>query len=282
MWVLLGISSGLSWGVADFFGGLQSRRLPTLVVTFWSQIAGAIALGLVLFVSGQPLVLESVGWGAVAGLFGGMALVFFYRGLAVGTMSIVAPIGACGAVVPVVLSLIQGEPLSMPAAAGIVATLVGIILVSLAPPGAQQSSTQPSRIAVPLALGAALGFGFFYIFLDLGSAVPGAGPLWVVGGARLGSLALLVVLILSGPRRVPWPGNQIVTIAAIGLLDTSANVLFAYASRLGNLGVVSVLGSLYPVATVLLGRLILAERLTTVQQVGVGCALAGVLLVSAS
>lgn len=279
MWILLGISSGLSWGVADFFGGLQSRRLPTLAVTLWSQIAGAIALTLVLLVDGRPPVPVSVVWGAVSGVFGGLALMFFYRALAVGTMSIVAPISACGAAVPVILSLVQGERLSTFAATGIVATLAGIVLVSLAPGGTQTSSLQ-SRAAIPLALGAALGFGLFYVFLDRGSAIPGAAPLWVVAGARIGSLGMLLLLVLFGPRSMLWPGRRIGAIAAIGLLDTTANVLFSYASILGNLSVVAVLGSLYPVATVLLGRLLLAERLTFVQQAGVGCALAGVVLLS--
>jgi drug/metabolite transporter (DMT)-like permease len=231
MWMLLGIGSGLSWGVADFFGGLQSRRLPALAVSFWSQVAGALALIMVLLAGGERPVLASVGWGAVAGVFGGLALVCFYRGLAVGTMSIVAPISACGATVPVVLSLIQGVPLSMLAAAGILATLAGIVLVSLAP-GHAEATAPASKAAIPLALGAALGFGCFYVFLDRGSAVAGAMPLWVVGGARAGSLTMLVLLILAGRRSAPWPGRRIGAIAAIGFLDTTANVLFSYASIL--------------------------------------------------
>ncbi len=280
MWILLGIGSGLSWGIADFFGGLQSRSLPTLSVTFWSQIAGAIALSVVLASGGQLPVPESLVWGIVSGLFGGLALIFFYRGLAVGTMSIVAPISACGAIVPVLISLLRGEPLRYLTAAGIVAALVGIVLVSLTASDAEHTSAPQARLAIPLALGAALGFGFFYVFLDIGSAVPGAAPLWVVGGSRIGSIALTSLLVLLGPRSVVWPGRRVAPIAAIGILDTTANVFFAYASTLGNLGLVSILGSMYPVATVLLGRLILAERISTVQQIGVVCALFGVLLVS--
>jgi drug/metabolite transporter (DMT)-like permease len=93
---------------------------------------------------------------------------------------------------------------------------------------------------------------------------------------------MLVLLILAGPRSAPWPGRRTGAVAAIGVLDTAANVLFVYAATLGNLGVVAVLGSLYPVATVLLGRLVLAERLTRPQHAGVVCALAGVMLLSAA
>ncbi|MDP9372842.1 MAG: DMT family transporter, partial [Chloroflexota bacterium] len=132
-----------------------------------------------------------------------------------------------------------------------------------------------------LARGAALSFGLFFVFLDQGSAVPGAAPLWTVAGARVSSLALLLALIAVGPRAAPWPRGRVAPIAAIGVLDTIANALFAYASTQGNLGIVAVLGSLYPVATVILGRIVLAERLTPVQGAGVTLALAGVALLSA-
>jgi drug/metabolite transporter (DMT)-like permease len=278
--LLLGAGSSLCWGTADFFGGLQSRRLPALVVAFWSQLAGGLALLLVLLLRGEPPVLPSIVWGLGGGLVGALALVLFYRGLAVGIMSLVAPIAGCGAVVPVLLSIAMGQTPSALAGAGIVVALAGVALVSLHSEASTHSG-HDARLSLLLALGAALGFGMFFVFVHRGSAFPGASPLWVVGGARLSSLPLLGLLIALGPRSMPWPGRRMGLVATVGVLDTSANALFAFASTHGNPGVVAVLGSLYPVATVLLGRIVLAERLNRMQHAGVALALAGVVLLSA-
>lgn len=277
--ILLGISSGLCWGTADFFGGLQSRRLPTLAVALWSQIAGAVVLAAVLAASGTRLDSAALGWGAVGGLFSGAGLVLFYRGLAIGTMSIVAPLSACGALVPVLVALATGHAPSGVALAGIGAAIGGVILVSLQ--AEESHHVQHARLTLALALGSALGFGAFYVFVDYGSAGGGAAPLWTTGGARIGSLAMLLMITVASRRGAPWPGPRIGKVAAVGIVDTTANVLFAYASTRGNLGVAAVLGSLYPVTTVLLGRLVLAERLSKLQNTGVVLALLGVALLSA-
>lgn len=277
--ILLGISSGLCWGVADFFGGLQSRRLPAFTVAFWSQVAGGLALAVVLLLQGRPPLLPSVAWGMVAGIFGGTALVSFYRGLSLGVMGLVAPISACGAIVPVIVSLLGGEQLTALTTAGIAAALGGIVLISLQP-AAQVQPTQHARQALLLALASAVGFGCFYVFLDRGSAIPGASPLWVIAGARMGSLITLSLLLIVTRQPAPYPQGFATRIAAIGILDTTANGLFTFASSQGNLAVVSVLGSLYPVATMLLGRFILSERLASRQLLGVALALGGVLLLA--
>lgn len=281
--VLLGAGSGLCWGIADFFGGLQSRRLPALAVAFWSQVAGALALSVVLLVWGGPPLLLSVEWGALAGIFGALGVACFYRALAIGVMSLVAPVAACGALVPVVVALVGGEQLGLAPSVGIVATLAGIVIVSLRQETGRESARSdaaPPRDALLLAFGAALSFGGFFVFLSHGSALGTQAPLWTVAGARLASLPTLLVLIAAGPRTVPWPGRRIVPVAAIGVLDTVANALFTYASTHGSLGIAAVLGSLYPVATVLLGRFVLHERLTRLQSAGVVLALAGVALLA--
>jgi uncharacterized membrane protein len=278
--VLLGISSGLCWGTADFFGGLQSRRLPALAVAFWSQVAGGLALLLVLaFVGGRPS-LAGVLWGMGAGVFGGAALVLFYRGLAQGVMSVVAPVSACGAVIPVLAALGGGEAPGVLAILGIITAIGGIVLVSLQPEETPADADK-TRGALGLALGAAVGFGMFFALVDRGAAVGGASPLWTVGGARIGSLGALLGMIVLRPGTAPWPGRRSPAVAAIGLMDTTANALFAYASIRDSLGIAAVLGSLYPVATVLLGRVVLEERLTRTQGAGVLLALAGVALLSA-
>jgi drug/metabolite transporter (DMT)-like permease len=306
--VPLGLSSGLCWGAADFFGGIQSRRLPALTVAFWSQAAGALALAVALAVlghGGARPVAVGVAWGLAAGVGSGLALVLFYRGLAEGTMSVVAPISACGAIVPVAAALLTGDQPGALAGAGVLAAITGVVLVSRprpparaeapshgGPPGGERPGR--SRRVLAMALGAALGFGLFYVFVDAGTAAAaaagGAGtggsrssPLWVVAGARASSLLMLSTIALVGRRSaLRWPGRRIGPVALVGVGDTGANLLFAYAATSGNLAVVGVLGSLYPVATVVLARWLLGERLSGGQNAGVVLALTGVGLLAAA
>lgn len=271
--VLLGLSSGLCWGAADFVGGLQSRRLPSLAVTLWSQLVGGLTLLGALLLLG-PVMTAGALWGVAAGLCGGLALVLFYRALAIGTMSLVAPVSACGAIVPVLVGLAQGEPLGPVTIAGMGAALAGIVFVSLQGGGLQANRDQ--RPALMGALGAALGFGLFFTLIDRAASVPGASALWVNVWARAGSVPLLLALQLTSARSLGWPGPALGMVGLVGVLDMSANVLFALATQAGSLGVVAVLGSLYPVTTVLLSWVLLAERLTRAQYLGVGLALLGV------
>jgi drug/metabolite transporter (DMT)-like permease len=272
----LGLGSGLFWGTGDFLGGLSSRRLPALAVTIWSQLAGGLALLGVVAVSGQRPTVAGMAWGALAGLCGGTALVLFYKGMAEGAMSIVAPVSACGAVVPVVVAFARGEWPGLPAFAGILAAVAGVVLVSR-PPRGRRGGALPLRL-LAMSLGAALGFGLFFVFVDVASSVPGGTPLWAAAGVRAGSLTWLTGITVVARRPLVWPGRRVGLVLLAGVLDTTANVLFAYASTLGNLGVVGVLGSLYPVATVLLARFVLAERLSGRQAAGVALALGGVAL----
>jgi drug/metabolite transporter (DMT)-like permease len=279
--VPLGLGSGLCWGTADFFGGIQSRRLPALSVVVWSQAAGALALGVALAVQGRPPTPSGFAWGLAAGAGSGFALLLFYRGLAEGAMSVVAPIAACGAVVPVLVAPLRGERPSALAVPGIVAAVAGVVLVSRSPYPRQHLGGQPARV-LALALGAALGFGLYFVFVDAGTATAGASPLWVVAGGRASSLLVLVAIALAGRRaEAAWPGRRIVPVALVGIADTGANLLFALAATSGNLAVVGVLGSLYPVATVVLARWLLRERLSAGQNAGVLLALTGVGLLAA-
>jgi drug/metabolite transporter (DMT)-like permease len=336
--VPLGLGSGLCWGAADFFGGIQSRRLPALTVAFWSQAAGALALAaalVALAIEGGRPVAAGVAWGVVAGVGSGLALVLFYRGLAEGTMSVVAPVSACGAIVPVAAALLTGDRPGALAGAGVLAAITGVVLVSRPRPhrpardehpaadGAREAMPgrgspedpqhpgdpggpgrerprRPERPGAPgrsgrvvaMALGAALGFGLFYVFVDAGTAGaagvaetggPGSSPLWVIAGARASSLLTLSMIALVGRRSaLRWPGRRIGPVALVGVGDTGANLLFAYAAASGNLAVVGVLGSLYPVATVILARWLLGERLSGGQNAGVVLALTGVGLLAAA
>jgi drug/metabolite transporter (DMT)-like permease len=161
-----------------------------------------------------------------------------------------------------------------------IAALGGIVLISL-PSSSPAGAVALSRPALVLGLGAAFSFGLFFIFLGAGADVAGGSSFWTVAGARGSSVPLLFLLLLGGTRGIGWPGRHLGMVALGGVLDTLANLLFVLAAERGPLGIVSILGSLYPVATVLLGRLVLDERLTRPQWGGVALALAGVALVSA-
>jgi drug/metabolite transporter (DMT)-like permease len=288
--VPLGLSSGLCWGAADFFGGMQSRRLPALTVAFWSQVAGAVGLLVALAVLRAPPgpIGAGIGWGLVGGVASGCALVLFYRGLAEGTMSVVAPVSACGAIVPVAAALLTGDQPSAVAGLGVLAAITGVVLVSRTRPTTPGRPTRarrpgrPGRVLV-MALGSALGFGLFYVFVDAGTTGSRGAPLWVIAGARASSLMMLSTIALVGRRSaLRWPGRRIGPVALVGIGDTGANLLFAYAAITGNLAVVGVLGSLYPVATVVLARWLLGERLSGGQNAGVVLALSGVGLLAAA
>jgi drug/metabolite transporter (DMT)-like permease len=292
--VPLGLSSGLCWGAADFFGGIQSRRLPALTVAFWSQVAGALALAAALMLAGIGPVGPEVAWGLAAGVGSGCALALFYRSLAEGTMSVAAPISACGAIVPVAAAILTGNRPGTIAAFGVASAITGVILVSRPTPSPGAGVPGRAGRVVAMALGSALGFGLFYVFVDAGTAAAGAAaatrtsgsqssPLWVIAGARMSSLAVLATIALVSRRpALRWPGRRIGPVALVGIGDTAANLLFAYAATTGNLAVVGVLGSLYPVATVILARWLLGERLSGGQNAGVALALTGVGLLAAA
>jgi drug/metabolite transporter (DMT)-like permease len=191
-------------------------------------------------------------------------------------MSIVSPIVACGAVVPFAIAVATGERPSGLAITGAAIALTGAVLASTE----ERRATDANRArAVAIAVVAALALGLFTYFLGLGSRDGSA--LSTLFGARIGSLAILLSLALGTRSSLRVGRRWLLPVAAVGLCDVAANVLFALASTHGLLSLVSVLGSLYPVMTVLLAFAILHERLTRVQIAGISIALAGVAALSA-
>ena len=263
------------WGTADFAGGSLTKRLPAFAVTVVSQAAGFVALVVVVLVRGD------IGWrsfalGLLAGVGGGAGLAAFYRALSLGTMSVVSPVVASGAVVPFAIALATGERPAVLALAGAAAALGGAVLASLE----ERRSESPERSrAIILAVVAAVALGVFVYFLGLGSREGDA--LSTLVGARVGSLTLLIVVALVTRSTLRVPRASLAAVGFVGLADVTANALFAFASGHGLLALVSVLGSLYPVMTVLLAHVLLGERLTVPQKTGVAIALAGVALIAA-
>jgi drug/metabolite transporter (DMT)-like permease len=273
--VALGLASSLSWGVADFLGGLKSRTLALLTVLALSQACGLLAIALVVAARGDgpPAGGEVVyaGLSAFAGL-GGLAA--FYRGLAVGAMAVVAPIAGVSAIVPVVFGLLTGEEPAALQGAGIALALAGVALASReeSPAGAQAAS------GVGLALIAALGFGSFFVGMDAASE---GDPYWAILVNRITSVSLLALLVLAFRPSLRVSSTDAGTLAAIGVLDMSANGLYAVATTEGLVSVVAVLASLYPVVTIALAHAFLGERTRPSQKLGAAAVLLGVALISA-
>jgi drug/metabolite transporter (DMT)-like permease len=276
MGLVFGLASSLVWGTADFLGGVFTRRLSLASVAVGSQIAGFVAILIAAAVLGG-LDRRAVAIGLASGACGAVGLSAFYRALATGTISIVSPVSACGALVPVGLALAQGERPGALALAGSAVGLAGAVLASVHEIRGEHPA---ARSSMGLALIAALGIGGFLWFL--GRAADGGHTVPALLGARLGSLALLGIGVLVTRSSIAIPASEIPVVASIGLLDTAANGLFAVAIQHGYITVVSVLGSEYPVATVILAHAFLGERITPPQILGVALALTGVGMVAAA
>jgi drug/metabolite transporter (DMT)-like permease len=272
----LALAASLSWGVADFLAGLRSRRLPLLTVLLVVQSAGLLSIGLVVAARGEgPPGLEPTVYAVLAGLAGAVGLAGLYRGLAVGSMSVVAPITATGVVVPVGFGLATGDELSSVQAIGVPLAIAGVVLAAREPAG-------PGRARVAAGAGiaavAALAFGLVLVGLD---AAADADALWATLLMRATSWTIWLAGFALLRPSLSLASGDLRALALVGVLDTSANALFGLASTRGLLSVVSVLAQLYPIATVLLARLVLHERISRLQQAGVAAAFLGVALITA-
>jgi drug/metabolite transporter (DMT)-like permease len=275
--VLLALGSSVAWGLADFIGGLQSRRRPVLTVLLWAQLTAVLLAAVYVLAAGDALPsAEAVAWAAGSGALGVAALAAFYRGLAIGTMSIVAPVAATGGAVPVLVGVLGGERPGSLQVAGIVIALVGVVLAAREP--GEHVDRDVARTALGLALVAAVGFGVFLVGLQKATAASGVGwSLLIVRSVQV--VILLSAAALLRPRIALAP-RALAPIAAVGAGDLIANAMFATATTLGLLSVVAVLGSLYPAMTVVLARTFLEERVSRIQEIGVAAVLAGVVAIS--
>jgi len=288
MVTLLGIGAALAYGAADFFGGAASRRASTLAALMVSVPVGLFLLFMGALGVGQAPTVTGLAWGLAAGTAGGAGMITFYRALARGPMSVVAPVSAlAAAVVPVAVGSLRGERLNAAALVGVLLCLVAIGLVSMeesaSPVGPRQPATgsRLHRIVDSGPVVAAFSgatFGVFFVLLR--EAGTGSG-LWPLVSARTGNVVMLVVAMLLTRRRVAAPKGPTLALAVCsGALDAGANLLYFLATHAGLLSLAAVLTSLYPAVTVLLARAVYSERLRTVQRVGMGIAVAGIALVT--
>jgi drug/metabolite transporter (DMT)-like permease len=265
---LLALASSACWGTSDFFAGLFSRRRPAVAVVGWTQALAFVVLCVVVLAqlgdvtwSGWPL------WSVAAGLSGLTGLLCFYTALSTGTMGVVAPIAALGVAVPVLLGVATGDEPSAWTWVGILVAVVGVTLAS-GPELSGDVSTRP----VVLAGVAAVGFGLALFCLDRGARTSTLMTLW---GMRCTSVVVFTVVALVARSLGGVVAREVPVLLLIGCGDVLANALFAIASSRGQVSVASVLGSLYPVMTILLARIVLKERLRPIQQFGALLSLAG-------
>ena len=226
-------------------------------------------------IRGVPLVPGPwIAAGVVAGLAGLVGLSAVYRGMAIGVVGVVSTIAATGPVIPILVGLVLGERPTVLQFVGILVTLAGIGLLAFDRRPQSGGKLVPG---VGLALLAALAFGIFLVAIKYASRPD---PLWGVLATRTGSVSALLLLGLAFRSRIRVQRTDMLPLLTVGVLDVSADVFFAFATTIGLLSIVSILSSLYPVATVILARIVLKERMLRLQQVGIGLALAGVLLIS--
>lgn len=272
--MFLALLSGALWGTSDFAGGALSRRRPALAVAGISQavglvVAAALAVGTGAWRAPRDFLL----WGVLAGLTGLVGLVCFYVALAIGSMSVVSPIAATGVVVPVVAGLVRGERPAGVQLAGIVIAVVGIVLAS----GPEMSGRAGGRPLL-LAAAAAAAFGVALLCITLGSRTSVVMTMLTM---RVCSVSVVVVIGLKVRSAGGVGRRDLGQLALVGLFDVTANLTFGAASTRGLVSLVAVLGSLYPVVTVLLARFLHGERLGVAQNVGVVASLGGVALIAA-
>ena len=271
---LLALGSALTWGVADFSGGMLSRRLPSAAVVGVSQACSLVALLVLLPFMPAPTSSGWIGWAIVAGLAGSGALVCFYRALAFGTVGVVSPISALAVSIPVIAGFAAGEQPRTLQVAGIVAAITGAVLASGPELRGEQHVKQQ---AIWYALAAAVGFGITMLAIARGSA---SSPMFTMVSMRSASVAAfgvaaIVLRSVGGVR----PGD-LPKLALLGLGDVTANALLGFATTMGLLSITAVLSALYPVVTVGLAAVILHERMKPVQIAGVVLAFVGVGLIA--
>jgi drug/metabolite transporter (DMT)-like permease len=272
----ISLASAASWGVSDFLGGLTSRRLPVLAVLAVSQPAGLVLIGIVILTFGaDPISADKLAIAALAGAASLGGLWAFYAAMAMGTVSVVAPIASLGVVVPVAVGLARGDAPAAIQLVGLVPAIAGVVILSYEE---HPEHSGVARRAIVLAVLAGLGFGIFFTGLDLAAADR---PGWAVMAVRVGGVATVAVALLISRPRLAAVSGSVMVLLTIGFFDVLANGLFAVASTKGVLPVVAVGGSMYPAFTIALAHGVLGERLARIQWAGVVLALVGVALIAA-
>ncbi|MFH8486646.1 EamA family transporter [Streptomyces longisporoflavus] len=286
MTALFALATSLLYGLADFGGGLLTRRVPALTVVVASQTIAVAVLGVIVVATGGWTEWGPQLWFAVAaGLLGPVAMLAFYKALAIGPMSVVSPLASVGVVVPVAVGLFLGERPGVPQFAGLTVAIVGIVLAG----GPELRGAPVQRQAILLTLLAAFGFGaVLALIAEASSNLTGLFlALFVqrVTNVAAGGTALFVSVKRGGAALPEGTGMRVIwaalpALAFVGLADVAANGTYSIAAQNGPITLAAVLSSTYPVITALAARAVLKERLRGVQAAGAGLALVGTVLLA--
>jgi drug/metabolite transporter (DMT)-like permease len=273
--VLWGVATGAAWGVADFAGGLASRRAAPIAVTAGSQVIGLVGLLVALLVLRPDApVGETLALGALAGLAGGLGLAFLYQALATGSMGLVSALSGAGAsVIPLLVTVALGADLSLVAVVGVGCVVAAAVAAS------DVSRDAASRNALLLSFGAALGFAGWYLIIDLAAE---QGALWALTASRTtaSALGITIVALTAARASVAALPRLLPLILLAGGLDLAANVFFVIARDAISVALAAPLSGLYPLATMVLARVVLGERLPRLGLLSVMLAVAGIVLIS--
>ena len=274
--VTLGLTAAVSWGAADFVGGVATKRANVYGVVIGAELTGLLVLVPLALFSGEPIPPLQV-WvlGGLAGLCGGFGLTLLYQALATGMMSIAAPVSAVvGAAIPVLVgAFTQGFP-KVTTIAGIFLGLIAILLIANQKDETRSISFKLKKLSLPLIAG--IVFGLFFVLLHAASQ---SASLWPIIATRITSIIFLILIafFLGKPR---FPARQFWPLVILsGIMDTGGNAFYVFAGQIGRLDIAAVLSSLYPAGTVLLAWLILKERAAPIQILGIAAAFIGILLI---
>jgi len=277
--ILFGLGAALGWGAGDFTGGLASRKTGAYRAVFYSEVIGVILLLVVVWVSGESLPVRRV-WllAMLAGALGTIGLMLLYHSMTLGLMSIATPVSALlAASLPVLVGIFkEGIPQTL-TVIGFGFALFAVWMISQGEGGVTDLFTHLSDLRLPLLAG--LGFGSYFVLMH--EATSTGATVWPMVASRSGGMILITVYMLV--TRASWKVEDASAwpmLAINGVLDVSGNVFFILAGQAGRLDVAAVLSSLFPGATVMLAWIFLKERLTRNQWIGVGSALAAIVLMT--
>ncbi len=272
--LLAGLSS-LTFGVADFFGGLATRRSPAVSVVLLSHLVGGTGVVIAAPIFAAVPGVSDFAWGAAAGVAGSVGLVLFYHALATTRMAVTAPVTAVfGTATPVLFGIWDGERPETLAWAGKLLALVAIVFVVF-PSGEESSDLAGGWSAVSFGAIAGVAFGLFGVFISRTSDSSG---LWPIVGARGASVLLLFLVVLALRKPVVAIESRRLAMVA-GILDMVANIMFLLAIRRELLSLVAVIMAMYPVSTISLARVVLHERIGRAQAGGLALGAIGVTLI---
>ena len=272
---LLGTVTAALFGSSDFLGGLASRRSSALSITALVYAVGVVLFAVVVLVVPPSLLTRSdILWSAASGVAGTIGVLALYAALAAGRMGVGAPItAALSGAGPAAFDLLRGSHVGAPALLGLVLALVAVVIVSTATHPEDEQAMTPRALALSVVSGT--GFAISLVALSRTGHASSMAPLLI---ARCVGVVILGVALLARREGLSLAAGARRTSLAAGTLDVAANVTMLTAIRIGPLAVAAVIGSLYPVVTVLLARIVLRERLHRLQIVGVAIALAAVVL----